>query len=429
MVLLQVTDHDFDGAVARAQSIVTASSAAGGRDHVGDSPVGVVWTWGNGRFGQLGRGMSPKEQQFSDPRPVSILGGLGYGKYSNDGSAGILTRKIVCGSNHTAALTAAGTLWTWGYNRHGCLGRPTREPYKYVESNIVPGRDTVPTETSHSGMRSVETYAKKIVLPDNLLLVGGIPRMVHELTGFPRGRITDVGCGPDMTIVCTAPWTGIGPIQIKALEDCAARCMQSTMRKFLSKIRNIRRLKQEYAKIWHLKRQKFYYLHEPTNEKYWKRPSQLGNSDEGIRVIKNTQSSPSKQSYAEDVIQWGPQNKAFGVGGTFVDGSPGIPYDEHAVLLHDWNHTNPYRKVDPLRISLGDGRTDRSKWPEWPHEGKRTMSALPAMQFCKPRKPSKIPTLKNGDNGEEAFLKEIMEPDCRCAKGDDVFCFFDFLIF
>ena len=128
-------------------------------------------------------------------------------------------------------------------------------------------------------------------------------------------------------------------------------------------------------------------------------------------------------------MQWGPQNKAFGVGGTFVDGSPGIPYDEHAVLLHDWNHTNPYRKVDPLRISLGDGRTDRSKWPEWPHEGKRTMSALPAMQFCKPRKPSEIPTLKNGDNGEEAFLKEIMEPDCRCAKGDDVFCFFVFLFF
>ena len=124
---------------------------------------------------------------------------------------------------------------------------------------------------------------------------------------------------------------------------------------------------------------------------------------------------PSIQSYAEDTFQQGPMNKVTSYGGIFVDGSPGIPYDEHAVLLHDWNHTNPYRRTDPLRMSLADGRTDRSKWPEYPHQGKRTMSALPAVQFCKPRKPSGIPKLKNGDDGVETFLKEIMEPACRCV--------------
>ena len=102
--------------------------------------------------------------------------------------------------------------------------------------------------------------------------------------------------------------------------------------------------------------------------------------------------------------------------GTFIDGSPNIPYDEHAVLLHDWNHTYPYRRTDPLRMSLKDGRVDRDKWPAWPHEGLRTMSALPAVQKCKLRKPSGIPSLKNGDDGIEIFLKNIMEPACRLCK-------------
>ena len=74
----QLTHISEDGLPGWATSIVTASSMPGGRDPVaGDQPVGVVWTWGNGRFGQLGRGMKPNEQQFQEPRPVSILGGPG----------------------------------------------------------------------------------------------------------------------------------------------------------------------------------------------------------------------------------------------------------------------------------------------------------------------------------------------------------------
>ena len=69
--------------------------------------------------------------------------------------------------------------------------------------------------------------------------------------------------------------------------------------------------------------------------------------------------------------------------------------------------------TDPLRQSLSDGRTDRSKWPAWPHDGRRTMSALPAVQHCKLRKPGGIPPLKNGEDGVEVFLKSIMEPACR----------------
>ncbi len=172
VIIVEVNNTDFNGAVSRAQSIQT--STTGGRDPIrGTDQVGVVWTWGNGRFGQLGRGMSPKEQSFSDPRPVTILGGHGFGRYSNeDHSAGILTRKISCGSNHTAALTAAGTLWTWGYNRHGCLGRKSRLPYKCESPRKAPGRDSIPTQVTHSGVGSINNYLKKKINPEHQELIG-----------------------------------------------------------------------------------------------------------------------------------------------------------------------------------------------------------------------------------------------------------------
>ena len=36
------------------------------------------------------------------------------------------TPKIAIGSNHTVALKADGTVWTWGLNNYGQLGNGTR---------------------------------------------------------------------------------------------------------------------------------------------------------------------------------------------------------------------------------------------------------------------------------------------------------------
>ncbi len=44
------------------------------------------------------------------------------------------------------------------------------------------------------------------------------------------------------------------------------------------------------------------------------------------------------------------------------------------------------------------------------------MGALPAEQYAKLRVPPPIPKMKNGDDGEAAFLKSIMEPACRVCK-------------
>jgi hypothetical protein len=180
-------------------------------------------------------------------------------------------------------------------------------------------------------------------------------------TGFPKGRILDIGCGNDFTIVATAPWTGIGPMQVADLEDCAVRVLQATVRRFLSALHGQQRLKKEYSKVWHIRLQRYFYRHEPTGERTWRRPVALGQTDTGIRVLRGGQQVPSLQGHAEDTLQQGPHSIFGRGGGAFIDGTPGITDDEHAVVLHDWNHTRAYRRLDPLRISLADGRTDRNK--------------------------------------------------------------------
>lgn len=67
---------------------------------------GSVWAWGDNTFGQLGDGT------FNDRlTPTQVLGL----------SANITA--IACGANHSLALAADSTLWIWGNNSEGQLGR------------------------------------------------------------------------------------------------------------------------------------------------------------------------------------------------------------------------------------------------------------------------------------------------------------------
>jgi len=70
---------------------------------------GWLHTWGSGFQGQLGQGKICKAltptlvQDFIDE--------------------GLSVKEIFCGSNHNAAITHDGNLYTWGSNKHGALGR------------------------------------------------------------------------------------------------------------------------------------------------------------------------------------------------------------------------------------------------------------------------------------------------------------------
>ncbi|MFJ2043904.1 RCC1 domain-containing protein [Paenibacillus taichungensis] len=71
---------------------------------------GTVWSWGRNKLGQLGDGTL---QDHSTPMKVKGPGGQGF------------LDQIVAiksGINHTLALRADGTVWSWGDNSDGSLG-------------------------------------------------------------------------------------------------------------------------------------------------------------------------------------------------------------------------------------------------------------------------------------------------------------------
>lgn len=67
-----------------------------------------VYSWGNGRDGQLGQGGNKRNMPF--PKLVESMSGHGVVDVS-------------CGLNFAAVRTVDGMVWTWGDNRLGQLGR------------------------------------------------------------------------------------------------------------------------------------------------------------------------------------------------------------------------------------------------------------------------------------------------------------------
>lgn len=68
---------------------------------------GEVYTWGGGQLGQLGHGDFLRQNL-----PLKI---------ANLAEENIM--QISCGKRHSSALTTHGTLYTWGSNEYGQLGR------------------------------------------------------------------------------------------------------------------------------------------------------------------------------------------------------------------------------------------------------------------------------------------------------------------
>lgn len=88
-----------------------ASVSAGG-SHTGAVTVdGALWTWGDNAWGQLGDGGYVP----ASPSPLEVVTDTAWATVS------------VSEYQHTAALKADGTLWTWGRNDLGQLGDATHD--------------------------------------------------------------------------------------------------------------------------------------------------------------------------------------------------------------------------------------------------------------------------------------------------------------
>jgi alpha-tubulin suppressor-like RCC1 family protein len=73
----------------------------------GDPGNGSVWAWGWNQYGQIGNG-SAAAASVSTPIQVNVL-------------SGIFTA-VSAGSNHSLALKSDGSVWAWGWNQYGQIG-------------------------------------------------------------------------------------------------------------------------------------------------------------------------------------------------------------------------------------------------------------------------------------------------------------------
>jgi alpha-tubulin suppressor-like RCC1 family protein len=81
--------------------------SSGGSHTAAIKTDGTLWTWGFASNGALGNGVTTGSRST----PVTTFAG------------GTNWKQVNCGGYHTAAIKTDGTLWTWGFNGSGQLGR------------------------------------------------------------------------------------------------------------------------------------------------------------------------------------------------------------------------------------------------------------------------------------------------------------------
>ncbi|XP_023910727.1 ultraviolet-B receptor UVR8 isoform X2 [Quercus suber] len=103
--------------------------AAGGRHTLALSDMGQVWGWGYGGEGQLGLGTRVKMVATPHVIPCIEQSALGKGSMSSSTQVskvpGSYVKGIACGGRHSAVITDAGALLTFGWGLYGQCGHGT----------------------------------------------------------------------------------------------------------------------------------------------------------------------------------------------------------------------------------------------------------------------------------------------------------------
>ncbi|XP_076882356.1 ultraviolet-B receptor UVR8-like [Bidens hawaiensis] len=117
--------------VALNPGVRIATVAAGGRHTLALSDVGQVWGWGYGGEGQLGLGS--RIRMVSSPHPIPCVATPSAGKDRSTSLPrgtmegyrvpGSYIKGIACGGRHSAVITDAGALMTFGWGLYGQCGQ------------------------------------------------------------------------------------------------------------------------------------------------------------------------------------------------------------------------------------------------------------------------------------------------------------------
>ena len=114
---LGTTEHQYNPAFVGGRDVFKEPVVlvAAGRTHTACvTSKGVLFTWGNGKHGELGDGF--QERRLIPQQINSALHG---------GQPAVM---VSCGASHTVVLTEAGCVWTSGDGQFGKLGHGNDEP-------------------------------------------------------------------------------------------------------------------------------------------------------------------------------------------------------------------------------------------------------------------------------------------------------------
>eukprot|EP00929_Paragymnodinium_shiwhaense_P021358 TRINITY_DN13948_c0_g1_i1.p1 TRINITY_DN13948_c0_g1~~TRINITY_DN13948_c0_g1_i1.p1 ORF type:complete len:589 (+),score=118.08 TRINITY_DN13948_c0_g1_i1:326-2092(+) len=134
--------------------------------------AGIVCTWGDNRYGQLGRRPRFKEE---DGQPFPIL------HLQNEEVS-----QIAAGRHHCLALAANGLVWAWGRNKSGQLGiGDTRDKVIPEKVCLAPREEETPVPLGFGGLKS----------PHSIITIaaGGNSSVAAALNGdvWQWGKISD----------------------------------------------------------------------------------------------------------------------------------------------------------------------------------------------------------------------------------------------
>jgi len=161
-----------------------------------------MWTWGQGWYGRLGHG---NEEHKFRPKAVAAL-------EKED------VTSMAMGANHTAAVTAEGKLFMWGYNEHGqcctdaaqffCLPQVVRMPQLQSVAEVSLGQEHTVVRTTLGKVYSCGSneYGQLGIGFELERKTRKWPVLTH-VKGLKGGEVTQVACGGYHTLAVFADGT------------------------------------------------------------------------------------------------------------------------------------------------------------------------------------------------------------------------------
>jgi alpha-tubulin suppressor-like RCC1 family protein len=138
------------GPITYLTDIIAVAAGGGYFNHFEHSLAlksdGTVWAWGSNNMGQLGDGTTVSQAVAVQVRKSAAPGDFLTGAIA-----------IASGSEHSAALIGDGTVWTWGSNGHGQLGRAVANNDNLMAKQIP----SFAGVTRLSALHSMQTLALK----------------------------------------------------------------------------------------------------------------------------------------------------------------------------------------------------------------------------------------------------------------------------